>query len=383
MSAYSGSAGPASLGELVRTLPSRQLLLLWLAIFSTFATIACTALDMIGGGRFPMAWLASMALVPGGLAIGFTLTSLRRRWLAFAVFVAIDVAYIVIVRRGIALAPVAPQGRFIWDAIGTLTGTSFGYTMFILFMNATATQYLRARAELSVAHDIHQVLVPSIDRRIGEYEFFGWSIASGDVGGDLVDVVAGEGRWLAYIADVSGHGVGPGIVMAMFKSALRMRALADGTIATLLAEVQTTLMPLKQPNMFVTVACVQGGADGAVECAVAGHFPILRARASVVEEVTTPQLALGMFEDAVFGSTRVECGDGDALILLTDGLVEVFDDAGRELGFERVKATLAEVADRPLAEVAQHVLTGARAHGIQTDDQSLLLIRRRASAASR
>ncbi len=375
-------SGRASLGEVVRTLPARQLLLLWLSIFSTFATIACM-LDIIIGGRMPMAWLGSMALASGGLAVGFTETSLRRRWRAFAMLVAIDVAYIVIVRHLFALEPVAPAGRLVRDAIGTLAGISLGYTLFILFSNATATRYLQARAELAVAHDIHQVLVPPIDRKVGEYEFFGWSIASGDVGGNLVDVVAGEGRWLAYIADVSGHGVGPGIVMAMFKSALRMRALADGSIAVLFGDVQTTLMPLKQPNMFVTVACVQGGAGDAVECAVAGHFPILRVRAGLVEEVTTPQLALGMFEDAAFGSTHVECRHGDLLVLLTDGLVEVFDAAGAELGFERVKAALAAVADRPLAEVANHILSGARAHGIQTDDQSLLLIRRHASAAPR
>jgi len=34
-----------------------------------------------------------------------------------------------------------------------------------------------------------------------------------------------------YVADVSGHGVGSGVVMGMFKSALRMRARAGGPIA--------------------------------------------------------------------------------------------------------------------------------------------------------
>ena len=64
------------------------------------------------------------------------------------------------------------------------------------------------------------------------------------------------------------------------------------------------------------------------------------------------------------------------LALLTDGLVEVFDSAGRELGFEWAKKTLATVADRTLQETADHLLTGARNHGAQLDDQSLLLIRR-------
>jgi serine phosphatase RsbU (regulator of sigma subunit) len=106
-------------------------------------------------------------------------------------------------------------------------------------------------------------------------------------------------------------------------------------------------------------------------------------RAGVVEEITVPQLALGMFADAAFTSTRVECRDGDVLALLTDGLIEVFDSAGRELGFEWAKVALGAVADRPLAEIAGHLLSGARSHGAQLDDQSLLLIRRGAPAAFR
>ena len=117
--------------------------------------------------------------------------------------------------------------------------------------------------------------------------------------------------------------------MGMFKSALRTRALADGSVAAVLGDIQTALMPLKQPNMYVTVACVRGGGGSHVECAVAGHHPVLRVRAGLVDEVTTPQLAVGMFEDAVFTSTRVECRRGDVLALLTDGLIEVFDARNR------------------------------------------------------
>ena len=333
-------------------------------------------IDVIVGGRFPIAWLVLTGLVSGGLAVGFTATSLRRQWVALAVLVAADIVYVVIVRRVFQLEPVAPPGRLVLDAIGTLVVISIGSTLFVLFMNVTATRYLRVQAELAVARDMHRVLVPSIAHTIGEYEFYGWSIASGEVGGDLVDVVDAEGRWLAYVADVSGHGVGAGMVMGMFKSALRIRALADGSVAAVLGDIQSALMPLKQPNMFVTVACVRGGAGTDVECAVAGHHPILRVRGGVVDEVTTPQFALGMFAEAAFTSTRVECQSGDVLALLTDGLIEVFDTANRELGFEWAKTVVGELADRPLPEIADRLLADARRHGAQLDDQTVLLIRR-------
>ena len=302
---------------------------------------------------------------------------MRRQWLVFAVLTTAYLAYVVAVGRiFVDQEPEMPMGRLAWDAIAAAVAMTIGNALFMLFMDATATQHLTARADLAVAHEIHQGLVPAIDLRIGEYEFYGWSIASGPMGGDLVDLVRAEDRWLGYVADVSGHGVGAGIVMAMFKSALRTRMLTDSSIASLLDHVQTALMPLKQPQMYVTVACIRGGLGGQVECATAGHLPILRARAGVVQEMTTPQLALGMFEGAAFTSIHIDCHEGDVLALLTDGLVEVFDATGRELGFEWAKASLAATADGPLREIAERLLAGARKHGAQLDDQSLLLVRR-------
>ena len=78
----------------MRTLPARQLLLFWLAIFSTFATIAFI-IDVVAGGRLPLVWLATTALVSGGLAVAITAASMRRQWLVFAVLTTAYLAYVV------------------------------------------------------------------------------------------------------------------------------------------------------------------------------------------------------------------------------------------------------------------------------------------------
>jgi sigma-B regulation protein RsbU (phosphoserine phosphatase) len=219
------------------------------------------------------------------------------------------------------------------------------------------------------------VLVPEIRRTVQGYEFFGWSVPSGDVGGDLVDVVETGGGWLGYVADVSGHGVGAGVVMGMFKSSVRTRARIAGSLGTLLGDVQQVLMPLKQPQMYITAACVRGGPEGTVDCAVAGHLPIVRVRDGVVEEVTVPQMAIGMFDNATFASCSVDSRPGDLFAILTDGLVEVFDRQQRELGFDWAKRVIGESAAAPLAAIADRLISGARQHGAQLDDQTLLLIR--------
>ena len=221
------------------------------------------------------------------------------------------------------------------------------------------------------------MLVPVVTAAHGEYEFFGFSEPSGDVGGYLVDVVGGDGGWVGYVADVSGHGVGAGVVMAIFKSAVRRRLMTAGSLANLLGDVNRVLIPLKQSNMFVTAACVRSGGRDTLECAVAGHLPIVRIRGGVPEEVTTPQLAVGMFDAVDFRASTVDCRCGDLLVLMTDGITEVSDNEQQELGFEYAKQLAAAYSTQPLAEIAERLVTAARAHGAQLDDQTVLLIRRR------
>ena len=382
-----------SLQALVSGLPLRALVPLAAAIFLLFSLLGPVQ-DMLEGARQPAPVVIRNSLLSGVFALGYAFGLMRRQYWLLGATVLLQFAWIVGHSEpdsGQVLLPLESVPRRLkFDAAGIVLAMVGSYACFLWFMNGTATRYLRARAEIELARQIHQVLVPAVARTVGEYEFVGFSVPSGDVGGDLVDVVthgtdlwsprvggAADG-WFGYVADVSGHGVSSGLVMGMFKSALRMRLLQGGPISSLLGDMNAVLFPLKSSAMYVTAACVRGGAGGSLEYAVAGHLPILRVRASnaAVDEITTPQVPVGMFEGFEYKSASLECDSGDMLALLTDGLTEVFDGQERELGMEAVKRLLAGAATEPLAEIANRILAAARAHGAQIDDQTLLLIRR-------
>ena len=109
-------------------------------------------------------------------------------------------------------------------------------------------------------------------------------------------------------------------------------------------------------------------------CVILGDA-VLRVRGSQVDDITSPQLAIGMFPDARFEAQTIEWQPGDLLALVTDGVLEVFDAQNRELGLDWARQMLAAHSHRPLAEIADRLLAGARAHGPQLDDQTVLLIR--------
>jgi serine phosphatase RsbU (regulator of sigma subunit) len=348
----------------------------WFAIGLTFAAFGFL-IDVMARGRSAPLTLALNVLFSGAIPAALVWTRMTSRRRTFIAVVVVYSLYTMLASRVIRGLPAAPPGRLFLDGAGAMATLLGGYSLFIHFINSSASRYLRARTEIELARDIHQVLVPPIDRRIGDVEFYGWSFASGEVGGDLVDVVEHQGEWLGYVADVSGHGVASGLVMGMFKSALRARILSGAGLAALLADLNALLIPLKPATAFITVAAVRG-CGTTIECAVAGHHPVLRVRGSQVDEITSPQLAVGMFPDATFEAQPVDWLPGDLLALVTDGLLEVFDAQDRELGLGWARQVLATHHDRPLAGIAERLLAGARAHGPQLDDQTVLLIRRRA-----
>ena len=372
----SGDLHNRSLRELMRTVPPRQLVPFWGAIFFTFAIIGFSV-DVFQRGRRPLPMLVFVVISLGllGVATVYWEINQRRRLVVVAAFA--NVLLLSILNRVFPLQEAPDPGRLTLDASGMLASVIVAFWLFFNFIGGTVARYLRAQAEIALARDIHRVLVPVVTAAHGEYEFFGFSKPSGDVGGDLVDVVGDDGGWIGYVADVSGHGVGAGVVMAMFKSAVRMRLMTAGSVANLLVDVNRVLIPLKASNMFVTAACVRSGGRDTLECAVAGHLPIVRIRGGVPEEVTTPQLAVGMLDAVDFQASIVECRCGDLLVLMTDGITEVFDNEQRELGFEHATQLVAAHSTQPLAEIAERLVAAARAHGAQLDDQTVLLIRRR------
>lgn len=68
-------------------------------------------------------------------------------------------------------------------------------------------------------------------------------------------------------------------------------------------------------------------------------------------------------------------GPGDIFAMLTDGIIEVADPRDEEFGLDRVEQLLLENATKPLAEIAEIVISAATDHGRPTDDQTILLAR--------
>ena len=196
-------------------------------------------------------------------------------------------------------------------------------------------------------------------------------------GGDLIDLVdRGESTDL-FLADVAGHGVGAGIVMAMVKSSIRMGLRTHEGLSELLGDLNEVLLDTTSAALYSTLACLRIDPAGCVEYALAGHHHIVhyRASASELRRLDHRNLPLGLFDGHLYSTDTVAPEPRDLLVVYTDGLNETNDASGAELGHEAIERTVAGLAARPLAEICQAVFNLVERYGKQSDDRTLLVVR--------
>lgn len=363
-------------------MPLSSLTLFYAGVFCLFATIGFLTLMM---RTYRLGWIesSSTVLLCSGVAVLFAMAAVKRKYLLMPVIAAAQIAGFTWLAQvfghsaGAAQTGSQLQAQLQFLGLGGAITLSVGYALFLVFFSREGVRYFRAHTEIALARELHQALVPEIQRTIAPYEIYGASIPSGEVGGDLVDLVEGNNEWIAYVADVSGHGVSPGVLMAMFKATVRSRILTGKDGAGLLEGVHQTLYPLKTNNMFVTAGFLQAHEDR-MELSLAGHPALLhfQRRAGSVCEYPPQDLPVGILPVQSFTARSIDCRQGDILLLLTDGITEVAGQDEAELGVDPIKAGLRQWADLPLPEVFGNIRELALRFGKQLDDQTMLLVRR-------
>jgi hypothetical protein len=148
----------------------------------------------------------------------------------------------------------AMHRRVVFDAIGILVGTIVGYRLLVDFIMTEGLATVRIQTELALAHGIQATLVPTLSLQVDRFEVYGKSIPSTEMGGDLIDAVERDGTLLAYVADISGHGLAASQLMGMLKTAVRVSLQFRQEPVAVLESADRVLPAVKEANMYATLA---------------------------------------------------------------------------------------------------------------------------------
>lgn len=238
---------------------------------------------------------------------------------------------------------------------------------------------------VEMGRHIQRSFLPVELPQVPGYETAVWWEPAEAVSGDYYDLVQlPDGRLGLVIADVSGHGVGPSLIMASVRAMLHVVTRRYSEPDRILSLISETIAPDLREGRFITF--FMGALDTqnhVLSYANAGHGPALHFERSegTFRTLQSTGLPLGVVEEAsIEPGPELELAPGDVLFLGTDGAVEVRNPNGDLFGRERLQQLIYENRRRPAVEILEAVrkaIIGFCPSCPPADDVTLLVLERK------
>ena len=246
---------------------------------------------------------------------------------------------------------------------------------------------LRMARELEIASNIQMAMLPKKPEH-PDFEFAGKMLPADEVGGDFFDVLVSEQRLWITVGDVSGHGLGAGLIMLMVQSAFAAQfraqpsALPNNVMSSVNELLWENITERLKENKYVTCQLLAYTNDGDFRVAGGHQFPLVfRAKTKQIETIHVAGPWLGILRswpDAPGSEVHLE--PGDVMCLYTDGSIEARNAAGELWDTPRFSDALRDALSKyeSLEKAIDHVFASLFAFCPKPDDDvSLLLVRRR------
>lgn len=240
----------------------------------------------------------------------------------------------------------------------------------------------RMQRDLDIARTIQQGQFPREEPRVVGYDIAGWNQPADETGGDCFDFIPLTGGRIAILmADASGHGIGPALVIASARSMIRAMLGVTDDLSRIVSHVNDLLARDLGDERFVTAFLgILDPRSHRLDYYSCGQGPLLLIDGASVDRRNASALPLAIEPDFPFGAPAAfSFNRGATLALLTDGFYEAANDASELFGEERVVDVVRTAQRAPAADVINRLRDAvAQFAGSTTyaDDLTAVIIRR-------
>jgi serine phosphatase RsbU (regulator of sigma subunit) len=229
--------------------------------------------------------------------------------------------------------------------------------------DAVAERERQLKMELQVAADLQLSVLPK-QVEIEGLETAAMMKPATEVGGDYYDIIpTKDGCWIG-IGDVSGHGLGAGVIMLMIQSAVAALVSANPDVSPV--EVECVVNRVLYENIrermgrrdHATLSILRYTKDGRVRFAGAHEeIVVYRAATGEIETFETPGTWVGARKDVDLATSEstLRLQADDVMVLYTDGVTEAMRNR-EQLGFDRLVAAVREAAHGTAHEVRDAIV---------------------------
>ena len=244
-------------------------------------------------------------------------------------------------------------------------------------------QLRETQEEFRVAREIQQRLFPKTSPQPGPFDIAGATHPAQATGGDYFDYVAmADGCLGIVVADVTGHGVGPALLMAETRAYLRTLAMNATDVGEILTGTHRALADDVDLERYVTLLLAKlDPRSQSLSYASAGHPTgyVLEASGAVKALLKPTGVPFGAPLKAPYAAAPpIPLAAGDIVLLVTDGIEEATSPDNQFFGAQRILDVVRSHTRNTAQEILQALEDAVRefSHNQpQLDDMTVAVVK--------
>ncbi len=200
------------------------------------------------------------------------------------------------------------------------------------------------------------------------------------IGGDLYDFLEyGPNRTAIVLGDVSGKAAPAALFAALVSGIMRAAAAQAPEPAAMLGLLNDALQERKLDSQYVTMLfALWNDENQTLQVANSGAVQPVFCRAGQPLSVKAEGFPLGMFPDVTYDELSVSAQPGDAIVFVSDGILDAENEKEEMYGEERLAELLCASREMPASEIAEAILADVtRFQGTKDrfDDETIIVLR--------
>ena len=178
------------------------------------------------------------------------------------------------------------------------------------------------------------------------------------IGGDLYDFIDyGPNRTAIVLGDVSGKAAPAALFAALVSGIMRSAATLQPEPAQILATLNDALQERKLESQYVCLLFALWNDDNqTLQVANSGAVQPVFCRSGKSVTIKAEGFPLGMFPNVTYEEFNVATQPGDAIVFVSDGILDADNAQGESYGDERLSTLLCAHRDLPAQEIADAIL---------------------------
>jgi sigma-B regulation protein RsbU (phosphoserine phosphatase) len=223
---------------------------------------------------------------------------------------------------------------------------------------AVRRQERQLEKDIAMAREVQLRLLPTGPPQHTNVEMAVRFLPARTIGGDLYDFLEyGPTESAIVLGDVSGKAAPAALFAALVSGIMRSAAIQRLAPAKMLGQLNDALQERKLDSQYVTMLyAVWNDQDRCLQVSNSGAVQPIICRGGQSSVVRAEGFPLGMFPEVTYDEHRIETQPGDAIILVSDGILDAENAQDEMYGDERLASMLCSHRQLSAGEIAEAIL---------------------------